>query len=389
MSSISLLLLGLVCLLQGRMKKRRKDWFRLGWTIVHFDLLRSKHSVRPPPRRELETDWDGIGRAVRTSSLKNISLRHNKISASGGVALALMIRDYPDIVPASYSSLTSPTSPSSPYSSYSSLSGFGPVPMSPTSSFSSITSSTTSSAASSPRMGSADLTSPPGTPRMGGKSSFLPGQTTTQTPSSNQTTSSTPTQATTRMTAAPTTVGGKGGALPPPPPRHPTALGVQTTYTPYVPRSRRGAAGAAGAGSSGGSIGGGGGGSGRSTPTTNGGGMVPLMTTSAQGGVTTRHVHTHTHTQSQSQTAAHLQSLALAHGHGQGQGQAGQGQGHVSSASLGGGGGKRDLGPSAALLDKVRALDSLPRIGSLRTLDLKGNDLRVRSPPYHYIILVY
>lgn len=34
------------------------------------------------------------------------------------------------------------------------------------------------------------------------------------------------------------------------------------------------------------------------------------------------------------------------------------------------------LGPSAALLDKVRALDSLPRIGALRTLDLKGNDLR-------------
>ena len=36
-------------------------------------------------------------------------------------------------------------------------------------------------------------------------------------------------------------------------------------------------------------------------------------------------------------------------------------------------------GPSAALLDKVRALDALPRLGALRTLDLKGNDLRVRS----------
>lgn len=34
-------------------------------------------------------------------------------------------------------------------------------------------------------------------------------------------------------------------------------------------------------------------------------------------------------------------------------------------------------GPSAALLDKVRALDALPRLGALRTLDLKGNDLRV------------
>ena len=38
-----------------------------------------------------------------------------------------------------------------------------------------------------------------------------------------------------------------------------------------------------------------------------------------------------------------------------------------------------DNGPSAALMDKVRALDSLPRLGALRTLDLKGNDLRVRT----------
>ena len=36
-------------------------------------------------------------------------------------------------------------------------------------------------------------------------------------------------------------------------------------------------------------------------------------------------------------------------------------------------------GPSAALLDKVRALDSLPRLGELRTLDLRGNDIRVRE----------
>lgn len=34
-------------------------------------------------------------------------------------------------------------------------------------------------------------------------------------------------------------------------------------------------------------------------------------------------------------------------------------------------------GPSAALLDKVRALDSLPRLGELKTLDLRGNDIRV------------
>ena len=32
--------------------------------------------------------------------------------------------------------------------------------------------------------------------------------------------------------------------------------------------------------------------------------------------------------------------------------------------------------PSPALLSQVRAVDSLPHLGSLRTLDLKGNDLR-------------
>jgi len=36
-----------------------------------------------------------------------------------------------------------------------------------------------------------------------------------------------------------------------------------------------------------------------------------------------------------------------------------------------------DDGPSAALLDKVHALDTLPRLGAFRTLDLRGNDLRV------------
>lgn len=37
----------------------------------------------------------------------------------------------------------------------------------------------------------------------------------------------------------------------------------------------------------------------------------------------------------------------------------------------------RQAGPSVALLDKVRALDSLPRLGALKTLDLRGNDLKV------------
>jgi hypothetical protein len=47
------------------------------------------------------------------------------------------------------------------------------------------------------------------------------------------------------------------------------------------------------------------------------------------------------------------------------------------SGTASGDGYRHDTGPSAALLDKVRALDSLPRLGALKTLDLKGNDLRV------------
>ncbi|KAF8968036.1 hypothetical protein BDZ97DRAFT_448730 [Flammula alnicola] len=88
-------------------------------------------SLRPAA---LET----ICRAIRTSSRWNISIQHNRISATGGVALALMIRDYPDVVPG-------PMSPST-YSMYDTPS---------------------SSAASSPTasVASLSLASPPSTPR--------------------------------------------------------------------------------------------------------------------------------------------------------------------------------------------------------------------------------
>ncbi|KAF9002517.1 hypothetical protein BDQ17DRAFT_1306302 [Cyathus striatus] len=172
-------------------------------------------------------------RAVRDSSLRNISLRYNRISAASGVALALMIRDYPDVVPASPAPYI-PSYPASPAES---------APPSP---------------------------STPHTP--------LP------PPSA------------------------KIGPLAPPP-RHPTAAPqMQTTYTPYIPRAKRKVAAA------------------QVTPLS----PVPVMISSSQGGVTARHEPA----------------------------------------------GKHDMGPSAALLDKVRALDSLPRIGSLRTLDLRGNDLK-------------
>ena len=106
-----------------------------------------------------------------------------------------------------------------------------------------------------------------------------------------------------------------------PPPRHPTQT-LQPTYTPYIPRSRRGPPVSAPP------IG---------DPLSATGQLIPLITSSAQGGVTTRHS-----VPSSSSHSTH-----------------------------------QDHGPSAALLDKVRALDALPRLGALRTLDLKGNDIRV------------
>ncbi|KIM43835.1 hypothetical protein M413DRAFT_18150 [Hebeloma cylindrosporum] len=205
-------------------------------------------SLRPAA---LET----LCRAVRTSSLRNISLRHNRIAASGGVALALMIRDYPDVVPTPLS----------------------PVP-------SNLLDTPTSSAASSPTSSvmSLSMTPPPGTP-----------------------------------TTAPPPL--TGPILPPP--RHPTTMGMQTTYTPYVPKARRGKALPP-------------------NPLSPTGQHIPIITSSSQGGVTMRHPIP---------TGPHAPNGNSLH---------------------------HDTGPSAALMDKVRALDSLPRLGALRTLDLKGNDLR-------------
>ncbi|KAI6169874.1 hypothetical protein EDD17DRAFT_1785645, partial [Pisolithus thermaeus] len=206
-----------------------------------------------------------LSRVVRTSSLRNISLRHNRISATGAVALALMIRDYPDVALAP-SPITSPSPSTS----------------------SSILPSTTPS-----------LLSP--------QSSPLPGTVPLPPPSRS------------------------GPVLPPP--RHPGSSSLQTTYTPYIPRSKRGAVAAQTQAQQAADS--------RVNP-------VPLITSSAGGGVTTR-----------------VESLANGHGHGHG-----PGPGGISMA------GKHDDGLSAALLDKVRALDALPRLGALRTLDLRGNDLR-------------
>lgn len=218
-----------------------------------------------------------LAHAVRTSSLKNISLRHNRIGATGTVALALMIRDYPDFIPSSNSPLAPPS----------------PIP------------SANSSAAPSPQLGTASL------------------------PASPVTTSS---AASLSNVAA--SLHSPATRLPPPrhgpilpPPQHPSTA-VQTTYTPYVPRAKRLAAARAEAAAG--------------APLGVDGKPVPTISSSAQGGVTARHASPVT----QSSPALNARSSSI------------------------------EQGPSAALLDKVRALDALPRLGALRTLDLKGNDIR-------------
>ncbi|WVQ77942.1 hypothetical protein IAT38_000022 [Cryptococcus sp. DSM 104549] len=66
-----------------------------------------------------------LAQGVRSSDLRNISLRRNKINALGAVALALMIRDYPD------SAATSLKSSASPFSSTTSLNTEPAAPLPP------------------------------------------------------------------------------------------------------------------------------------------------------------------------------------------------------------------------------------------------------------------
>ncbi|KAG7094999.1 hypothetical protein E1B28_005793 [Marasmius oreades] len=249
---------------------------------------------------------DVLAKAVRTSSLRNISLRHNKINATGAIALSVMIRDYPDSIPA--------TGPPSPFPA-SQTNTSAPLLLSPTSS-SFAPGSTLGSATATP---SSSLTPSPASsvtslPLIPSLSSHIGPP--AHTPSSPQ--------------APPFS----GPILPPP--THPSLQPMQTTYTPYVPRSRRGkpAASSARAGS----------------PTV---GNVPIITTSIRGGVTAVTANG---------VSAGVEKMVDAAG--------GEGRSASQRANA------YRHGPSAALLDKVRALDSLPRLGSLRTLDLKGNDLR-------------
>ncbi|KAI1798170.1 RNI-like protein [Ganoderma leucocontextum] len=214
---------------------------------------------------------DALAHSVRKSSLRNISLRHNRISATGAVAIALMIKDYPDRFP--------------------STSENGSGPPSPATSTSSI----------------ATFNSPPPTPTTQTRS--LPGLIIPN--------------------GAPPAPPKAGPILPPP--RHPLAA-PQTTYTPYIPRARRGASTAMPT-------------PGNTNPLAASGKPIPIIASSAQGGVTARH-------------PVPPPPSHPAHANGRG-----------LDTTL-------KHGPSVALLEQVRALDNLPRLGALQTLDLKGNDIR-------------
>lgn len=131
---------------------------------------------------------------------------------------------------------------------------------------------------------------------------------------------------------------GKSGPILPPP-RHPSQNPTQTNYAPYVSRNKRR------------------GGTSPVVPSfsSSAGEQVSTITSSSQGGVTTRHLSTasgHRHDVSSHASPVNhsLSSMTRA---------------------------KYNTGPSPALLDRVRAIGALPRFGALRTLDLKGNDLRV------------
>ncbi|KAG8824252.1 hypothetical protein FRC17_009140 [Serendipita sp. 399] len=198
---------------------------------------------------------EALAHSVRNAPLQHISLRNNHIAPSGAVALALMIKDYPDTV-------------SNP------VNGPGSVP-------------------SSPSLQSISL-SPPPTPRS------------------------------TNISAA---LAVRQVAIPPPPPSQAQVTG--TTYTPYIPRSKRASVLSVVN-------------SPASPSVDREERQVPRFSTSQGGGITTRHLPP-------------------------------QSPGDVVSAATAA---ARSAGPSLALLDKVRALDNLPRLGALKTLDLRGNDLR-------------
>ncbi|KAE9392990.1 hypothetical protein BT96DRAFT_944249 [Gymnopus androsaceus JB14] len=271
---------------------------------------------------------DVLARAVRTSpSLRTLSLRNCRIGSMGsrgGIAVSLMIRDWPDTVVGASGQVQSTIGLTSGISSASS-SGTSTPDQQP-----SIPPNNPSRSQSINRNRPATLTNldldMPPSPSLGSFGSPLPSSFsrnhTPRAPPSSTSLSAKP------ISKPPPRHPPVSEGVPPPPPVHPASAnakaGMQTTYTPYVPRSKRAAAAPP-------------------TPTLVAG-ELPLLVLPLQPkpGVVNSIIH--------------------------GRGGAGAQPVPPSVAAL--------HSASAALLSQVRALDALPRIGSLRTLDLRGNELR-------------
>ncbi|KAF9508532.1 hypothetical protein BS47DRAFT_220147 [Hydnum rufescens UP504] len=276
---------------------------------------------------------EALAHAIRTSSIQHLSLRSNRIGQAGAVSLALMIKDYPDSVPApapttstlSRHSSSSPSTPTSPYFTRSPGAHLPPAP---------------------------GLSSLP-----------LPG-------AASQASSVTPATPSARSQLRINPLGSFT-----PSPRHPGGTGFtstgsadvspapQTTYTPYIPRSKRNMVPPpVSAPLTPMSV--------PSTPPSTyrdsrnshpNASDVPTFTSSRTGGITTRHPVSSVVTGGNFTTAVNGSSSRFR---------------RASSDTISPGGVGTLDGHSAALLDKVRSLDTLPRLGALQTLDLRGNDLR-------------
>ncbi|KAJ3847736.1 hypothetical protein EV368DRAFT_68855 [Lentinula lateritia] len=349
---------------------------------------------------------DVLARAVRTSpSLRTLSLRNCRIGAMGsrgGIAVSLMVRDWPDSVPGG----TGPSGNGSGNASGSNSSSASVSMLNP----SSLTPGNTSHSQSTTsiqrlRRPAAltnlfdSVTSPPVTSTPTTNPAFQ-SLSSSKTPLSAKPSPSGPLQkpllppprhpvkSNTELNSKPNSLPphaahplSHSSNLPPPPPIHPTKISPQTTYTPYVPRSKRAVLGAAPGTESV-----------PPTPTTPSGTFTPMksatpythtpitptLTTVSRGGVTALTSTNDSNNLSFSDIASNhaidsnSKSLnpndinAITHNH--------------AGATLG----AQPMPPSvaalnsasAALLTQVRALDALPRIGSLRVLDLRGNELR-------------
>ncbi|KDQ16817.1 hypothetical protein BOTBODRAFT_30713 [Botryobasidium botryosum FD-172 SS1] len=303
---------------------------------------------------------EALAHAVRPSALQHLSIRSNKIGPMGAVAIALMIKDYPDSIPAISLPITTGSS-----------SSLSPTP--------------SSSAPSTPRQFATELL-PAGPP---------PGR-----PASINSIASASSNNSSLLSSK--------GPPPPPPPRHPSTLPPSTTYTPYIPRSKRGLVPAvpsraisarAPSPSSGRNVssdqvsgGNGNSGNGRGSGTDSTNANVPLFTSSRTGGITMRHAWPPNSSSSNSSNTHSGSNFGSNFNSGAGANQPSRRNSSLGGSNLnlgmlkGMSGSGAGVGPSeghlkleghsAALLDKVRSLDSLPRLGALQTLDLRGNDIR-------------